>query len=553
MLRDLEPYICTFSACGLDRFHSQHAWFEHELLVHRSRWICSLCSADIISSDGLKNHVKQQHQGLVSSPQLSAFVGQSRRPVDCVKPSECPFCDDSWAQADSNHTSREEVLVVSLDQFRQHLGKHLQQVALFSLPRLSQDHDQSLGRHNDSKVPDRDAISEGSRWIRDDCGYGWSIVSRRRATFFALACLLNLCPAQETYALPAISYQDGAYKGRSYYGNRDLIQLLIDRGTIVGAGQEQYNEALQAAAYEGYEDMIKPLLDRNADVNAQDGKYGNVLQAAEYGGHGDIVQQLLREGVELRSIPHIAKPPVSYAVSESNMQQHQMPPHAPPPPPRVRRLGFSGIHGSDNAFNHMHVDPSGQPFVHNMQQPTIQLSQPPGFGPIPDPHSIPSVDKPPIGYIGYTFTKHPIKHVGQKETWAIINKELIPASQADLKNQVEKQRRKAGTGLDQYNNPDMKGFKRKQVDELIRECAAMELDHRFEYTIASIKRDTKRRSSGPETSAMQVILRRQTRPGVTVQGPYVGLDNLRLPMSGVVDLSLPDDGQSTIAEPGSPI
>ena len=219
------------------------------------------------------------------------------------------------------------------------------------------------------------------------------------------------------------------------------------------------------------------------------------------------------------------------------MQQHQMPPHAPPPPPLVQRPAFPGMPGLVNDFNRMHVDPSGHPFVHNMQQPAIQLIQPPGFGHMPDPRSIPSIGKPPVGYVGYTFTKHPIEHVGQKETWAIVDKELMPASQADLKNQVEKHRKKAGTGLAQYNNPDMKGFKRKQVDELIRECTAMELDHRFEYTIASIKRDIKRRQSGPETSAMQVILRRQTRPGITVQGSFVGFGNLRLPMSGVVDLS----------------
>ena len=219
------------------------------------------------------------------------------------------------------------------------------------------------------------------------------------------------------------------------------------------------------------------------------------------------------------------------------MQQHQMPPHAPPPPPLVQRPAFPGMHGLVNDFNRMHVDPSGHHFVHNTQQPAIQLIQPPGFGHMPDPRSIPTIGKPPVGYVGYTFTKHPIEHVGQKETWAIVDKELMPASQADLKKQVEKHRKKAGTGLDQYNNPDMKGFKRKQVDELIRECDAMEQDHRFGYTIASIKLDIKRRQSGPETSAMQVILRRQTRPDVTVQGPFVGFGNLRLPMSGIVDLS----------------
>ena len=117
----------------------------------------------------------------------------------------------------------------------------------------------------------------------------------------------------------------------------------------------------------------------------------------------------------------------------------------------------------------------------------------------------------------------------------------MPASQADLKNEVDKLRKKAGTGLDQYNHPDMKGFKRKQVDELIRKCNAMERDHRFEYTIASIKRDTKRRQRGPETSAMQVILRRQTRFGITVQDPLVGFGNLRLPMNEIVDLSGADE------------
>ena len=155
--------------------------------MHRSHWICSVCSVDLNSSDALESHVSQHHRGLISDRQLSAFVGQSKRPVGCVKPSECPFCDESWARVDSNPTSRDEVPVVNLDQFRQHLGKHLQQVALFSLPRLGQGHDQSLGRHYDSGIPDQDAFSVGYRWIREDCGYGWSIVSRKRATFIALA------------------------------------------------------------------------------------------------------------------------------------------------------------------------------------------------------------------------------------------------------------------------------------------------------------------------------------------------------------------------------
>ena len=217
------------------------------------------------------------------------------------------------------------------------------------------------------------------------------------------------------------------------------------------------------------------------------------------------------------------------------MQQHHMP-QAPPPP--VLRPGIPGMPGLVNEFNRMHFDPNAHHFVHNMQQPAVQLIQPPpGYGHMLDPRSTPSNGKPPVGYVGYTFTKHPIEHVGQKETWAIVDKEIMPASQADLKDQVEKNRKKSGTGLSQYNNPDMKGFKRKQVDELIRECRAMDLDHRFDFTIASIKLDIKRRQSGPETSAMQVILKRQPSAGVTVHGPFMGIGNIRLPTSGLVDLS----------------
>ena len=375
-------------------------------------------------------------------------------------------------------------------------------MALFSLPRLFHDHDQPLRRHDDSGVPDLDSIPEGYRWIKDDCSYGWSVVSRRRATFIALAVFLEMCPTQETYALPAITYHDGSYMGRSYHGSKDLIQLLIDRGAAVGAGQEQYNEALQAAAYGGHGEMIQPLLDKGAEVKAQGGKYGNSLQAANYGGHQYIVRQL-----------------------ESNMQAQ----------------GFPGID-----FNRVHLEPAGHHSEHHMQQPTIPVIQPPDYGHTPNPRSFPTNGKPPIGYVGYTFTKHPVEHVGQKETWAIVDKVLIPATQFDLKTQVEKHRRKGVTGLDQYMDPDMNGFKRKQIDELIRECVAKDPDHRFEYTIASIKRDTRQRQAGIETSTMQVILQRQPRPGIVMQGPFIGFGNLRLPMSGFVDLS--EDYDNLIAK-----
>lgn len=198
--------------------------------------------------------------------------------------------------------------------------------------------------------------------------------------------------------------------------------------------------------------------------------------------------------------------------------------------------------GLVNDFGHVHLDPNGHRFEHNMQQPAIQVIQPPGYGHMPDPRSFSSNGKPPIGYVGYTFTKQSVEHVGQKETWAIVKKEQMPASQTDLKNQIEKHRKRGVTGLDQYNHSDMRGFKRKQIDALIQECVTMDPDHRFEYIIASIRRDTRRRKSGLfETSTMQVILKRQPRPGIDMQGPFMGFGSIRLPLGGTVDLSGAED------------
>ena len=59
---------------------------------------------------------------------------------------------------------------------------------------------------------------------------------------------------------------------------------------------------------------------------------------------------------------------------------------------------------------------------------------------------------------------------------------------------------------------------------------------RFEYIIASIKRDTKRRQSGLETSTMQVILKRQPRAGMDMQVPFMGIGSIRPPINGLVDL-----------------
>lgn len=140
VLSDLEPYVCTYPGCSLDTYQSQHAWFDHELLIHRGTWPCSQCGEVAGTADILQTHVSTQHADQISPQQLPLVVEQSRRPVKFIQPNECPFCDEEWARGEVSDT---EALVVTLDEFRRHLGQHLQRIALFSLPRLGHNQDAS--------------------------------------------------------------------------------------------------------------------------------------------------------------------------------------------------------------------------------------------------------------------------------------------------------------------------------------------------------------------------------------------------------------------------
>lgn len=93
VLTNLEPYICTFCPCGLDSFSSQHAWFEHELIVHRTQWLCSQCRTTLKVLDDFKEHVSKQHQKSVSASQLCAWIDQPKRSIDWILSNECPFCN----------------------------------------------------------------------------------------------------------------------------------------------------------------------------------------------------------------------------------------------------------------------------------------------------------------------------------------------------------------------------------------------------------------------------------------------------------------------------
>ncbi|KAL8648114.1 MAG: hypothetical protein Q9226_006133, partial [Calogaya cf. arnoldii] len=139
-------------------------------------------------------------------------------------------------------------------------------------------------------------------------------------------------------------------------------------------------------------------------------------------------------------------------------------------------------------------------------------------------------------YEGYNFEKLAPQQPNEKATWALVTKTKMPIGQTELRAMVDKQKRKGPSAAwNLLKSDEMKGFKRKQVDELISDRTAA--DPRFDHELVGLKLDqhTDRRGNRT-TTAFQVILKRQLRKDLPSAGP-AGLGKLHDSHREVIDLT----------------
>lgn len=128
IFRDLQPYVCTFEHCSKSAklFDSRRDWFDHELQVHRKEW---LCTADCEKSFGIQAefeaHMRDFH-AIGAQNQLTAVSEVCQRPVDEDAEAQCAICTET---------------LKSMKQLCRHIARHLEELALFALPR-SKDEEQ---------------------------------------------------------------------------------------------------------------------------------------------------------------------------------------------------------------------------------------------------------------------------------------------------------------------------------------------------------------------------------------------------------------------------
>ncbi|KAH7003037.1 hypothetical protein EDB82DRAFT_3888 [Fusarium venenatum] len=119
---DLRPYICVFSNCtnsNID-FGRLHNWQLHFSKYHWRSWSCPFeCQQPLSSAEELSSHIKDQHFPSGTEGEIKLVTTLGEKPASEDTSGHCLLCGHS---------------VTGLEKYIKHVGRHLEQLALFALP-----------------------------------------------------------------------------------------------------------------------------------------------------------------------------------------------------------------------------------------------------------------------------------------------------------------------------------------------------------------------------------------------------------------------------------
>lgn len=142
---DLRTYVCTLPDCDAPPFADINAWFNHEMQNHRVRYQCMLCSSRHFDEESRYiSHIRKSHPELLVSVDERVLLDIARRPMEQIPAQDCPCCSDWEDRLKGRLTSEgtqpstlqglNEVVTVTLTDFKRHVAAHLEQLALFAVP-----------------------------------------------------------------------------------------------------------------------------------------------------------------------------------------------------------------------------------------------------------------------------------------------------------------------------------------------------------------------------------------------------------------------------------
>jgi hypothetical protein len=122
VLEDFQPYVCTHQNCDLGDhfFNGRDEWYEHESQRHRITWCCNTVDHPQYDSQmDFINHMKENHGTTFDESRLATVQDIFRQPSRRIE-GTCNLC------------MRES------KKLKSHVSRHLQQMALFALPRVNE-------------------------------------------------------------------------------------------------------------------------------------------------------------------------------------------------------------------------------------------------------------------------------------------------------------------------------------------------------------------------------------------------------------------------------
>jgi ankyrin repeat protein len=299
--------------------------------MSRREWFCSKCKKAFPSSDTFREHLFKKHKHLISDPkeQLEVLLARGARAMEGKQ--KCPLCQEEYVPK----------------QLRSHLGRHLEQIALFILPEASEENEDSGSDHdsddgNISTASDSDTKSKASslrrrfQWqlsateyffktgtrINAFDGEGYTLIHKaakagdvKRATFLLESGCDPMATTKDSYKMQPLHLA-------ARNGHAEVVSVLLKQKTVnINTKDGKFGKtaliwACEKYAYQnaiklllGREDVIKLLLAReDVEVNAKDNEAKTALiWACQYGREGVVKLILAREDVVVNAKDNEAK------------------------------------------------------------------------------------------------------------------------------------------------------------------------------------------------------------------------------------------------------
>ena len=275
--------------------------------IHRREWCCVLCSYSSQEEASFKNHLNMQHRDICTEAQLPFIMMKCELPIQNISTTACSFCDD-WTNPTSNllrlstDNTTESTNKMSLKQFYRHLGRHMEDLALFVLPQRYNTLDSDSSDSDDS-AGDDDSDSDAQIYVT-------SKRDRQGRTALARACAAQRvdevwrCIKESPQELDVPDHAGNTpLQIASGVGSVEIMQALIDSRCSTKCRNKVWNTPLMDAAMNGHDGAVFRLMaagvssaERNADgkmaldmLDPTVPDYETIKMALTYGGT-DVTQ-----------------------------------------------------------------------------------------------------------------------------------------------------------------------------------------------------------------------------------------------------------------------